>query len=55
MPVIINELDVIAPPPPREESQAQDGSAAQSAGLSTHDVRAAVVHILERRLRLQAK
>jgi len=56
MPVIINELDVIAPPQQPADQQPQTQAApVKAAGPTPRDVYWVTRKLLERRLRLQAR
>lgn len=55
MPVIINEVEVIAPPLPREQVRQTDPANLPAPGPTPHDVYLALRKLVERRLRLQAR
>jgi len=53
MPVIINELEVIAAPPPREAATAP-GEPAVPAGPTPEDIQAIILRLVSRELRVYA-
>lgn len=55
MPVIINEVEVIAPPPGREELRHASPETTKPVGPTPRDIYWAVRKLLERRLRLEAR
>lgn len=55
MPVIINEVEVIAPPPRPETVQQRNPEQVPPAGPTPHDIYRVTRKLMERRLRLQAR
>jgi hypothetical protein len=54
MPVIINEVEVIAPPPAREQSQNPNPQNRPQMGPTPADIQQVIRKFVERRLRLRA-
>lgn len=54
MPVIINEVEVIAPPPAREQSQNPNPHNRPQTGPTAVDIQQVIRKFIERRLRLWA-
>jgi hypothetical protein len=54
MPIIINEIEVIAPPPAREQVQNPNAQNRPQLGPTPADIRRVIRRLVERRLRLWA-
>ena len=55
MPVIINEVEVIAPPPPKEQQRDMNAANVKPPGPTPADIYRVTRKLIERRLRLQAR
>lgn len=55
MPVIINEVEVIAPPPTRQELRSAPPETIKPPGPTPRDIYWVTRKLLERRVRLQAR
>ena len=54
MPVVINELEVVAPPPSQQEVRQTPPQNLPTSGIKPEDIRAVIRKFAERRLRLHA-
>ncbi|MFQ6027667.1 MAG: hypothetical protein ACE5Q6_09265 [Dehalococcoidia bacterium] len=55
MPIIINEVEVIAPPPDREAVRDESPENIKAPGPTPHDIFWTMRRLIERQVRLQAR